>query len=214
MSRRKHGFRRARVALTFVLALVGTSSTYAAAASASSDDSAAVVKGGGIGVLTDPDGNAFALNSFRVRGTLAEDGSARGRVRFVWRGSFPEVWGDPACAGTCDTITLKGKIESGSIAGDGTVTLVGTAREIDKRRGEVVFDSGFDEPFYVVAGGRLGEDHLILQWCLLPEFHIGGDVRVAAHGDDREGDDEDEVRRTTSSSYRVELAGSRPTPCG
>ena len=89
-----------------------------------------------------------------MRGKVAGDGSARGRIHFLWRGSFPEVWGDPVCEGTCDTIVLTGKVDSGSVASDGTVTLSGTAREMDKRRGRVVFDSGFDEPFSIVAGGE------------------------------------------------------------
>ena len=149
---------------------------------ASANHSAAVVKGGGGGVLTDPDGNDFPLRSFRVRGIVADDGSARGNIRFRWRGSFPEVWGDPACGGTCDTVILSGTIRSGAVASDGTVTLSGTARELDKRRGVVLFDSGFDEPFRIVAGGSLGEDSFILQWCLLPEFLLHGSLRV--HVDD------------------------------
>ena len=134
------------------------------------------------GVLTDPDGKAFPLKYFRVRGTVAHDGSARGWILFVWKGSFPEIWGDPVCAGACDTIILAGKVTSGSVAADGTVTLSGTAREVDTRRGRVVFDSGFDEPFSIVAGGSLERDHFVLQWCLLPEFQIAGSIRVKTRG--------------------------------
>jgi hypothetical protein len=167
---------------------------------ASANDPAAVVKGGGSGVLTDPGGNDFPVTSFRVRGVVADDGSAKGKIRFRWRGSFPEIWGDPACEGTCDTVTLTGNIESGSVASDGTVTLSGTAREIDRRRGEVLFDSGFDEPFYIVAGGSRHEDDFILQWCLLPEFQLYGSLSVEVE----DGDDDDEDRReqgVTASSF-------------
>lgn len=186
---------------------------------ASADDPRAVVKGHGSGVLTDPDGNEFRLKSFRVRGTVADTGSARGTIRFLWRGLFPEVWGDPACAGTCDTITLTGSVESGSVAADGTVTLSGTAREVDKRRGSVVFDSGFDEPFYIRAGGSLGEDNFVLQWCLLPEFQIEGSLSVEVEDrDDDDDDDDDEgrgARATASFLTASSVAASSPSraPC-
>ena len=162
--------------LAAVVAAVGASSAFAGG-STPAHDRAAVVKGGGKGVLTDPDGKAFPLKHFRVRGIVAHDGSAKGRILFVWKGSFPEVWGDPVCAGACDTIILTGKVTSGSVAADGTVTLSGTAREVDTRRGRVVFDSGFDEPFSIVAGGRM-HDRFILQWCLLPAFEIAGSIRA------------------------------------
>ena len=168
--------RRARV-IAVLLALIPF--VGAAPAAASEGHVAAVVKGEGRGVLTDPDGNEFRLKSFRVHATVADDGSASGRIRFEWRGSFPEVWGDPVCEGTCTKITLTGQVESGSVASDGTVTLSGTARENDKRHGDVVFDSGFDEPFSIVAGGSHGEDTFVLQWCLLPEFQIAGSMRVS-----------------------------------
>lgn len=116
----------------------------------------------------------------------------------LWHGSFPELWGDPACGGTCDTIILTGTIESGSVGPDGTVTLSGTAREIDKRRGEVVFDSGSDEPFYIVAGGSQGDETFILQWCFLPEFQIEGSLRVRVDDGDNDHDD-GEIRALASS---------------
>lgn len=197
MFRMGHRLERAIVVLVALIAVVGSVSAASAAGSASADK-AAVVEGGGSGMLTDPDGKAFALNSFRVHGAVKDNGSARGKIRFVWRGSFPEVWGDPVCEGTCDTIVLKGKIESGSVAADGTVTLSGTAREVDKRRGEVVFDSGFDEPFHIVVGGSQGEDRFILQWCLLPEFQIDGSIRAKI--DDDENDKHRRDLRTTASS--------------
>ena len=192
-------------ALVALVAVVGAASAVATAGSASADE-LAVVNGGGHGMLTDPDGNTFPLKSFKVRGVVEEDGSARGRILFVWRGSFPEVWGDPVCEGTCDRIVLKGKIESGSVAADGTVRLSGTLREIDTRRGEVVFDSGFDEPFSVVVGGSQGKDRFILQWCLLPEFGMQGSMRVKIDGD---SDDRHErtLRATASAQARHPCAG-------
>ena len=108
------------------------------------------------------------------------------------------MWGDPVCEGTCDTIVLTGKVTSGSVAADGTVTLVGTAREIDKRRGEVIFDSEFDEPFTIVVGGSRPDDSFVLQWCLLPPFDIEGRMRVEIH-DDEHGHD---VRTLASSARR------------
>ncbi len=161
---------------------------------ASAHDPAAVVTGGGRALLADPDGKFFPVRSFRVRGVVADDGSAQGRIRFRWRGSFPEVWGDPLCGGTCDTVRLTGDIQAGSVASDGTVTLSGTAREIDKRQGEVLFDSGFDEPFYIVAGGSQGKHRFVLQWCLLPEFRIFGSLRVQV--------DRQELPATASSTGR------------
>ena len=152
--------------------------------SASGHNVDAVVMGHGRGVLTDPDGNEFRLKHFGVLGIVKDGGSARGSIHFLWRGSFPEVWGDPVCEGTCDAITLTGRIESGSVASDGTVTVSGTAREVDWRRGRVVFDSGFDEPFSIVAGGRLGKDNFSLQWCLLPAFQIEGPIGVRVKDDD------------------------------
>jgi hypothetical protein len=164
---------------------------------ASGDRTTALVNGHGRGVLTDPDGNEFRLRHYGVFGAVRRDGSAKGSIHFLWRGSFPEVWGDPVCEGTCDTITLTGRIESGSVAADGTLTLSGTAREVDWRRGKVVFDSGFDEPFSVVAGGRLGRNEFILQWCLLPEFSIEGPIGVRL--EDRGDDDDDDGRQTASA---------------
>jgi len=198
MSRVSYRLERAIVVLVALIAVLGVASATAAGGSPSADK-VAVVKGGGKGVLTDPDGKAFPVRSFSVRGIVKDDGSANGTVRFVWRGSFPETWGDPVCEGTCDRIVLNGDIESGSVAADGTVTLSGTAREVDKRRGKVVFDSGFDEPFYVVVGGSQSEKSFILQWCLLPEFQIEGSIRVKA---DDEG--HGQVLAATASS----LAGA------
>lgn len=186
MSRPTRRLERPIAVLVALIAAVGAAS---ASAAAWSHDAAAIVKGGGRGVLIDPDGNEFRLNSFRVRGTVEDDASATGKIRFVWRGSFPRVWGDPVCEGRCDTIILTGTVKSGSVAPDGAVTLSGVAREVDKRRGEVVFDSGFDEPFSIVAGGSHEEDSFVLQWCLLPEFQIEGSIDVEVNGDDREDDE-------------------------
>ncbi len=202
MTRPSHRLGPAIAMLVALIAAVGAASVSAAAGSARADDAAAVVKGGGRGVLTDPDGNEFPLKSFRVRGVVRHDGSARGGIHFRWRGSFPQVWGDPVCGGACDTIVLVGKVTSGSVASDGAVTLSGTAREIDKRRGKVVFDSGFDEPFSIVAGGSQGDDTFILQWCLLPEFEIEGAIGVEVG----EGDDTEHGRReagVTAASLSV-----------
>jgi hypothetical protein len=149
-------------------------------------------------VLTDPDGNDFPLSSFRVRGIVTDSGWAKGKIRFRWRGSFPQVWGDPACLGLCDTVMLTGSIQSGCVDSDGTVTLSGTAREIDKRLGVVLFDSGFDEPFSIVAGGSRGANNFILQWCLLPEFLIHASLRVRVDGDDID-EDLRELHATASS---------------
>ncbi len=176
MSSTRTRLERAVGVLVVAIAAAAVASA-AAGGSASGRGEAAVVKGGGRGVLTDPDGLEFRVKRFHVRGTVADDGAARGRIRFVWRGSFAEVWGDPVCEGTCDTIVLTGKVTSGSVSSDGTVTLVGTAREIDKRRGEVIFDSEFDEPFTIVAGGSRPDDSFVLQWCLLPPFEIEGRMR-------------------------------------
>ena len=190
---------RPRNAIAAALAALFSMAFALTAGWASANDPAAVVKGGGSGVLTDPDGKDFPVTSFRVRGVVADDGSAKGKIRFRWRGSFPEVWGDPACEGTCDTVTLTGNIESGSVASDGTVTLSGTAREIDRRRGEVLFDSGFDEPFYIVAGGSRDEDNFILQWCLLPEFQLYGSLSVEVEDADDGDEDRRELGATASS---------------
>ena len=165
-----HTRRLARSVAAIVASIgMGVAAASAGAGSASGDHVAAVVTGAAGGVLTDPDGNEFSFRSFFVRAVLGGNGEATGRVRFVWRGSFPAVWGDPVCEGTCDAIILDGAVQSGSIAADGTVTLSGTAREVDTRQGKVVFDSGFDEPFSITVGGSLGPDNFItLQWCLLP----------------------------------------------
>ena len=98
-----------------LFAVAGIASLSATAGSGHGE-SAAAVKGAGSGILIDPDGNEFRLRSFRVRGDVAADASARGKIRFVWRGSFPRVWGDPVCEGTCDTIILSGRVDSGSVA--------------------------------------------------------------------------------------------------
>ena len=196
----RHRLDRAIVVFVALIAVIGVASAAAAPGSGPADKIARVT-GGGTGVLTDPDGKAFLLDFFRVRGVVKDNGSARGEIRFEWRGPFAEVWGDPVCGGTCDTIVLRGRIQSGSVAPDGTVTLSGTAREVDKRGGDVVFDSDFDEPFSIVAGGSQGEDRFILQWCLLPEFQVTGPLRVKVH--DHDGDDEDRHLASASSLNRA-----------
>jgi hypothetical protein len=169
------------VAVLAVVAASGTASA-SAGAPALAHHPDAVVKGSGRGVLTDPDGKSFRLQSFHVRGRVTGGGSARGWIYFRWHGSFPEVWGDPVCESTCDTVVLVGQVTGGSVAPDGTVTLSGTARELDLRRGRVVFDSGLDEPFSIVAGPSQGRNRFALQWCLLPAFQIDGPIRVHAGG--------------------------------
>ena len=171
---------RLRRVIIVVVALVAMTAPGWGAASAEPGSAATLarVHGGGSGVLIDPDGNSFPLDSFRVRGVVKDDGSATGGIHFVWRGAFPQAWGDPACEGTCDTVVLKGEVETGTVAADGTVTLSGTARELDKRRGEVVFDSDFDEPFSIVVGGSRPKNSFVLQWCELPAFDITGHIRT------------------------------------
>ena len=204
MFRQNHRLGRAAVVLAASIAVLAAAPA-AAASESGSADKVARVKGGGSGVLTDPDGNTFPLDSFRVHAAVNDDGSAAGKVRFVWRGSFPEVWGDPACEGTCDTVVLKGEVESGSVAADGTVTLSGTAREVDKRGGEVVFDSDFDEPFSIEAGGSQGKDRFIVQWCDLPPFQIEGSIRVNTNLHDKGG------QELTSALSANAACGSRGT---
>jgi hypothetical protein len=170
----RHNLRPARALLLgAVCALVATGSTAAWA----TGDRPTFVKGGGSGILTDPDGLSFPVQSFSVRARIGGDRPAKGSIRFKWRGSFARVWGDPVCDGTCDTIVLTGEVESGSVAPNGTIVIGGTAREIDKRRGEVVFDSGFDEPFEIIVVP--GSDRFSLRWCLLPAFEVDGAIRAS-----------------------------------
>jgi hypothetical protein len=156
-----------------VCALVATGS----AAALATGDRPTFVKGGGSGILTDPDGLSFPVQNFAVRARIGGDRPAKGSIRFKWRGPFARVWGDPVCAGSCDTIVLTGVVESGSVAPNGTIVIAGTAREIDKRRGEVVFDSGFDEPFEIIV--MPGSDRFSLRWCLLPAFEVDGAIRAS-----------------------------------
>jgi len=159
----------------------------AEAAGSGSAGTSARVHGNGSGVLIDPDGNSFPLRSYQVRGVVTNDGSATGEILLLWRGAFPRVWGDPACEGTCDTVILNGEVQSGSVAADGTVTLSGTAREVDQRRGRVIHDTGFVEPFSIVVGGSQPKNSFVLQWCELPEFVIKGHIRANTYGDHVDG---------------------------
>ncbi|MET0836472.1 MAG: hypothetical protein ABWY97_06805 [Thermoleophilaceae bacterium] len=63
----------------------------------------------------------------------------------------------------------------------------------------MLFDSGFDEPFYIVAGGSRDEDDFILQWCLLPEFQLYGSLRVEVEAADDGDQDRRELGATASS---------------
>jgi hypothetical protein len=183
--------------LAALFAFVGAASSVGAAKQTTASHAATIVRGGGIGVLTDPDGAEFPLDAFYLQARIGRSGSANGLILFVWRGAFAQVWGDPACDGTCDAIVLAGAVKSGSVAANGTVTLSGTAREVDLRQGRVVFDSGFDEPFSIVVSRR-AENAFVLQWCLLPEFRIDGPIRI--HGGGAEAGIGDE--RTTASLLR------------
>lgn len=94
---------------------------------------AAIVNGGGIGLLTDPDGQTFS-HQFSIGALVNSDGTARGQANFVFSRAFSLKWG--AVPGVSEIIHLQGEITSGSTSTDGTVVLTGPFIETDFASGE------------------------------------------------------------------------------
>jgi hypothetical protein len=128
---------------------------------------AAVINGGGHGILSDPDGNSFPIQ-FAIAGTVAADGSASGHINFVFRGEMANYYG---IVPDEDTFHVYGKPTSGSVAADGTVTLWGTVTAVDFNNGEGKL-LVTNDPFMIMAGGSLGDDAFIFQFCELPIWHV------------------------------------------
>ncbi len=100
---------------------------------------------------------------FKFVGIVSDDGSAKGRVKFVFKGTGAAEWG---VVPGVEMIHLSGKVMLGTVAPDGTVELHGRLTETDYLAGGGIgFQS--EEPFMIRAGGDLGPDAFVLQWCLL-----------------------------------------------
>ena len=145
--------------------------------SASAQEPSAVVNGGGHSILTDPAGNSFPIQ-FAIAGTVASDGTARGHINFVFHGEMANYYG--IVPGE-DTFHVYGKVISGLVAADGTVTLSGTVTAVDFNNGDGKIGIVKNDPFVIVAGGSLGEDAFVFQFCELPTWHVAvtsGELRV------------------------------------
>lgn len=114
---------------------------------------------------TDPDGNSYAGNRFAILGKVEEDGSASGNVEFRFEEAFSAAWG--AVPGV-DFIHLKGKVTSGSVNEEGTLTLRGALTEVDFSTGVGVVFAEENVPFEIVIDPESGR--FTLQWCELPTF--------------------------------------------
>lgn len=178
-----------RVAL--LLALLCAVALFATPAAAKGK--AAQVNGGGHALLTastdpanDPEGlieTAQYPIQFSFSGVIAEDGTAHGHVNFVFTGEFARVWGAPLESGEvpADHVHINGRVTSGTVAPDGTVTISGMLTESDFDRGTGKYFT-VDDPFTITVGGpALDTGEFILQWCLLPAFPVqvtGGGLNV------------------------------------
>ncbi|MCI0624038.1 MAG: hypothetical protein L0387_20690 [Acidobacteria bacterium] len=127
---------------------------------------AAVVNGGGIGLLTDPDGQTF-FHQVTIGAVLYSNGSAQGQVNFVFPMPFTLKWG--ALPGV-ELMHLAGEITGGSVKPNGDVELTGPFIETDYTRGEgIVFqeDSRVSgaAPLKIVVSGVPGSQQFTLAWC-------------------------------------------------
>jgi hypothetical protein len=140
-----------------------------AAAPVAAAQPAAIVTGSGTALLsytsTDlPPGPHPA--TFRIVGIVRDDGSAKGQLNVVFTGTGAAEWG--AVPGV-ERIHLSGTVMHGTVTPDGTVELSGTLTETD-----YVADGGIgfqqEYPFMIRAGGEIGTDAFVLQWCALQPF--------------------------------------------
>jgi len=127
---------------------------------------AAVVNGGGIALLTDPDGQTFS-HQFTIGAVLYSNGSAQGQVNFAFPMPFTLKWG--ALPGV-ELMHLVGEITAGSVKPNGDVDLTGPFIETDYTRSEgIVFQE--DSRVTGVAGIRIvvpgvpGSQQFTLAWC-------------------------------------------------
>jgi ELWxxDGT repeat protein len=109
---------------------------------------------------------------FALAGVISSDGTARGRVNFVFGPEFSEAWG--AVPGV-DSIHLSGTLTTITVSEDGTIALAGLLTETDFSRGGGVAFAEEDVPFTIVFSP--GSWRFTLQWCELPTF----DVQLTAH---------------------------------
>jgi hypothetical protein len=135
-------------------ASLGLASTFASATLAAQD-----VGVTGAAEATFPDGATF--NGIPLRGLtlgqglfIAQDGSATGQFQVVLQGT--------SALGALQEVTVEGEVSGGSVAGDGSATLSGTAT-VDMGDGTLPLPG---VPFTVtVSAGSLG---LILNAVALP----------------------------------------------
>jgi hypothetical protein len=120
------------------------------------------VSGGGQARVTDENGNVYLAN-VAIAGAHGPNGAAHGSVNFVFGADFAAVWGvEPGV----HAIHVRGKVTS-ITAGDGTVTLAGTAAvetEIVPGRRPIVFTN---EPFALTI---TGPGQFSFWWCEVPSF--------------------------------------------
>jgi hypothetical protein len=123
-----------------------------------------MVSGGGQALLADPDGDKFS-HQFSISAVVNNDGSARGKAKFVFPMLFSQKWG--ALPGV-DMMHLDGEITEGSVHPDGKVELTGPFIETDYTRGDgIVFEedsrvSG-SSPLKIVVAPQQKE--FTLSWC-------------------------------------------------
>lgn len=144
-----------------------------------------VVNGGGIARLTDPDGEQFSYQ-FEIGAVLHSDGSAQGRVNFIFPMPFSLKWG--ALPGVSELIHLWGEITAGVVKPNGDVELSGPFIETDYNRREgIVFreDSRVSgaAPVKIVISGRPGAQQFTLAWCsFIPPAGTGAFLAEVEHG--------------------------------
>jgi hypothetical protein len=141
---------------------------------------AATVVGGGTAQLTYT-GNDLPPGplpvTFAIAGVVTASGAGEGVISFIFLGPAAHTWGNIS---SVDLMTLNGRVSAGSVAADGTVTLSGMLTETDRVFGEGVVFTELTT-FSIQAGGSLGSNAFVLQWCALAPFQATvspGSLRV------------------------------------
>ncbi len=160
-----------------LIAALQTGNYANAGVSAHQADILATVDGNGIATMTATaddvafgafvEGESFADNQFKIKVKVHADGSASGTAFFDFGEEFSNIWG-------LSRMTLKGKIDSGEVLGDGTVVLQGTSYEKDFAPGVVFKETS---PFEIIVDPS--GDSFTLRWCELPALDFAGHLSVS-----------------------------------
>jgi len=106
------------------------------------------------------EGDLFVENHFAIKVDVHTDGSASGNATFRFGAEFSNAWG-------ADVMTLKCKINSGTVGADGTIVLQGISFEEDFVDGVVTFEELSPVEIVVDPDGLF-----TLRWCQTPALAL------------------------------------------